>query len=747
MVMFVKIAFPISSFQLFTYSIPEHLSNDILIGIRVEANLNGRPYQGIIVEILDNPGFEGLVKPINNVVDLTPLLTIKLWKVLNWISHYYLTPIGQVFKAAIPTKFSLDYNPPQSWSVKISKKYEFKDILHLEKKAPIQYLLLNELLNQNGFLSREHLAFFIKNPLNLCKQLEKKKYLKIVKHDLKNNLTNLVFEPIKRNIIFNDQQKTVIEKIISSIKKEKFKTFLLHGVTGSGKTEIYIESIKQVLNQNKNAIILLPEISLTPQIAGRFQSVFGDNVALWHSKLSKQQRAWTWKQIYLNKYKVVIGARSAIFTPLKNIGLIVVDEEQESTYRQESPSPRYHARDVAIIRAKIEDSPIILSSATPSLETYYNAVNKKFEYLSLTKRYGKAKYPKVSIVNIAKDENENSTPNLLISNFLINKIKNKLLNKEQILILQNRRGFSPTIKCLDCGEISMCPFCKVSLTFHSYEKKMLCHQCNHSEKINYDNCSSCKSKRLFHIGAGTQRVESILNDEFPEIIIKRLDHDVVNKGSEMTTILQDFSKNKIQILIGTQMIAKGLDFPNVTLVGIINADLGMSIPDFRAGEKVFQLLYQASGRAGRGKKPGEVVIQTYDEKNEVIQFAAKFRLKDYYKYSLNERKELNYPPFSWLVKIEFMGLSIDSLMAFAQQSRNNISTPYKGLEILGPAPCFLEKVRNYFRVQLIFKSIKTHDPNGKKIHQYINENFYNISSNHNNKNFKVIIHFDPISMI
>tara|TARA_B110000444_G_C18837640_1_gene596972 strand:+ start:132 stop:2369 length:2238 start_codon:yes stop_codon:yes gene_type:complete len=745
--MFVKIAFPISSFQLFTYSIPENLSNDILIGIRVEAILNGRKSQGIIVEILDKPEFKGIVKPINNILDSNPLLTEKLWKVLKWISQYYLTPIGQVFKAAIPTKFSLDYNPPQSWSIKISKKYDFKDILYLKKKAPVQYLLLNELLNQHGFLSREHLTLFAKNPLNICKELEKKKYIKIVKHDLKNNLTNLVFEPIKRNIVFNDEQKIAIKKIISSIKIEKFKTFLLHGVTGSGKTEIYIESIKQVLNQDKNAIILLPEISLTPQIAGRFQSVFGDSVALWHSKLSKQQRAWTWKQIYLNKYKVVIGARSAIFTPLKNIGLIVVDEEQESTYRQESPSPRYHARDVAIIRAKIEGSSIILSSATPSLETYHNALNKKFEYLSLTKRYGKAKYPVVSIVNIAKEENGNFTPNLLISNFLINKIKDKLLKKEQVLILQNRRGFSPTIKCLDCGEVSMCPFCKVSLTFHSYEKKMLCHQCNHSEKINYDNCSSCKSKRLLHIGAGTQRVESILNDEFPNTIIKRLDHDIVNKGSEITAILQDFLKNKIQILIGTQMIAKGLDFPNVTLVGIINADLGMSIPDFRAGEKVFQLLYQASGRAGRGKKPGEVVIQTYDEKNEVIQFAAKFKLKEYYNYCLKEREELNYPPFSWLVKIEFMGPSIDSLMAFAQQARKKISPAFEGLEILGPAPCFLEKIRNNYRVQIIFKSIKLKDPNGKKIHQYINENFYNISSNHNNKSSKVIIHFDPISMI
>ena len=443
----------------------------------------------------------------------------------------------------------------------------------------------------------------------------------------------------------------------------------------------------------------------------------------------------------------MIGARSAIFSPLKDLGLIVIDEEQEASFRQDSPSPRYHARDVALMRARLNKAVILLASATPSLESYYNHQKNKLKYLHLPNRFGGAKQPKVHLVDMLKEQEETGKFGQVISGFLQNKIEERLNRNEQVILLQNRRGFSPIIKCGDCGEVAMCPDCNVTFSYHKKTNNLLCHFCGFSKINEKQSCSECDSKNLLYFGAGTQKVQALLEETFPEASIERLDMDTTTSGINITKILTAFNSGEIDILLGTQMIAKGLDFPNATLVGIINADQGLHLPDFRSGERVFQLIYQASGRSGRHQKPGEVVIQTYSPDNPVIRCAAELDMDKYYEIALKEREELDYPPFSWLSKIEIAGKNYQRVSKLASTISRKINGEYSGLKILGPAPCYIEKLRGYYRFQIIFKSQKVIDPNGKKLHSFIKTNFHSLNQKYSNSQSRINIHFDPLSLI
>jgi primosomal protein N' (replication factor Y) len=441
----------------------------------------------------------------------------------------------------------------------------------------------------------------------------------------------------------------------------------------------------------------------------------------------------------------VIGARSAVFSPLKNLGLIIIDEEQESSFKQEAPAPRYHARDVALVRGRLEKATVVLASATPSLESYYNHISGKLEYLHLSKRFGGAKYPQTHIVDMIQDQEESGKYGLIISGLLQDKIEDRLSKGEQIILLQNRRGYSPVMRCGDCGEVVSCNHCNVSLTFHKKNKKLICHYCGFTPKRISDSCKACQSPNMKFFGTGTQRVEDILADTFPKAKIERLDLDTTKSGTKITKILQSFDKGEIDILLGTQMIAKGLDFGNATLVGIINSDLGLHLPDFRAGERIFQLIYQASGRAGRGEKLGEVVIQTYNSENPVIKKAAQLDLKSYYNIILSERKELNYPPFSWIAKIVFTGPEYKTVEKISFRIVQNLKGKFKGLEVLGPAPCYFEKLRGNYRSQIVFKISKTLDANGGKLHTFLEKNFF--ETQHKIGNIKMNINVNPVSLL
>ena len=742
--MFAEVSLPISSFQTFTYLVPENLESQSLIGSRVTVPFGNRKVSGVIVSLMDSTSYSGEVKSISRFDDDAPIISQNLWKLVRWISHYYITPIGVVYNTVLSFNISKNYIPRQSWFVKnISTDID----LLLKKTSPKQYLVYKAIQQSSQkYIKVSSFKNISSNPISICKALQSKGCIELVKKDDNQGGNRLTFNPVKKNISYNEDQLKVIDNIKSTLRTKKFKSNLLHGVTGSGKTEIFIEVIKTVIKMKRSAIILIPEIALTPQIAGRFKDVFGQAIALWHSQLTKSQRAKTWNEINNGDCKIVIGARSAVFSPIKNLGLIIVDEEHDSSFKQDSPPPRYHARDVAIMRAKIEECAVILSSATPSLETFYNYKNSKHRYLSLPNRYGKAVYPTVKVVDLIDESKETGKFNIVISGTLQRKIEEKLKNNEQVLLIQNRRGYSPALKCSDCGSIVMCSACKTPLTFHKYDNKLKCHICGFISNKILDTCKDCLSQNFLYVGTGTQKVEHLLQETFPNAKISRVDHDSTKEDSSAIKILQSFLDGKVDILIGTQMIAKGLDFPGITLVGIINADLGLHLPDFRSSERTFQLIYQASGRAGRGQKKGEVIIQTYDKDNAVIQAASRLNLEKYYEDMLYDRQLLNYPPYSWVAKIEFIGSDPKSVFSLSNKIRNNLMNPYKGLEILGPAPCFKEKVNNKYRFQIILKSSKKYDVNSNKLHSFVSQNFVKYNKTVPGSN-KIHIHIDPITMI
>ena len=745
--MFAEVAFPISNFKTFTYEIPEKLIAETYIGSRVVAPFRKKQTEGIIVNILKSSSFKGEIKLINKLIDNYQIVTPELWELINWISNYYMTPLGQVAKTVFPKSLSTRYKSQKLWFVESRIDIDPLKFRKLKKRAPKQYEVLKLVRSESQPLQVSLLKNFASNPLQICKSLEQDKLVKLFEKEVKPNSGHFSFNPINKKVTLDQNQEKVADFIKESLDSNMYNPYLLHGVTGSGKTEIYIDAVRYCLGQGKTSIILLPEISLTPQIAGRFRSVFGDKVALWHSKLNQQQRSWTWKEICKGAFKVVIGARSAIFSPLKDLGLVVIDEEQEASFRQDSPSPRYHARDVALMRARLNKAVILLASATPSLESYYNYQKNKLKYLHLPNRFGGAKQPKVHLVDMLKEQEETGKFGQVISGFLQKKIEERLNRKEQVILLQNRRGFSPTIKCEDCGEIAMCPDCNVTFSYHKKTNNLICHFCGFSiinEKL---SCFECGSKSFLYFGAGTQKVQALLEETFPEASIERLDMDTTISGINITKILAAFNNGEIDILLGTQMIAKGLDFPNATLVGIINADQGLHLPDFRSGERVFQLIYQASGRSGRHQKLGEVVIQTYSSDNPVIRCAAELDMDKYYEIALREREELDYPPFSWLSKIEIADKNYKRVSKLASTISGKMIEEYSGLKILGPAPCYIEKLRGYYRFQIIFKSQKMIDPNGKKLHSFIKTNFHGLNKKYSNSQSRINIHFDPLSLI
>lgn len=740
--MFAEVAFPISSYQTFSYSIPKEFANRIQVGLRVKAPLGKRVAQGIIVALPDEIGFKGKIRPISDLVDDQPIIDEHLWALINWISRYYLTPVGQVARAALPRTLKTGYSPPTYWTVNCrDKQSDLDDSLN---NRPAQRRALEQIQTFDHPTRISELNDIVSNPLDVCRKLAALGLVDLNEQINYPDATGFSFAPVDKEIVFSEHQQSTIDRIAQPIRANQFYSALLHGVTGSGKTEIYIELVRQTLELGKTTILLLPEISLTPQIAGRFRSVFGEKVALWHSKLSTSARAWTWRQICAGNYQVVIGARSAIFSPLRNLGLVVVDEEQEHTYKQESPEPRYHARDVALMRGKLSSAVVVLASATPSLESYYNQIQSKLEYLTLPERFGGAKYPEVHLVDMNREQEESGKAGLVLSGVLLDKISERLSQKEQVILLQNRRGYAPIMRCRDCGEILTCPHCQINLTYHSSGNYLQCHFCGYQARFVPDQCPDCSGSNLYLVGTGTQKVEELLRRTFAAARISRLDLDTTRTGAVLTRVLEEFGQGKQDILLGTQMIAKGLDFENATLVGIINADTGMFLPDFRSGERVFQLIYQAAGRAGRHRKPGEVVIQTYNPESPVIKQAARLDIKQYYNIALSERHELNYTPFSWMARIEFSGLRREKVEAAADDCRRHLSGNYRGLEILGPAPCYRERIRNQFRFQILLKSKKEHDSNGSRIHRFLQEKF---SQPVKHSGVRRIIDVDPMSIL
>jgi primosomal protein N' (replication factor Y) len=523
-----------------------------------------------------------------------------------------------------------------------------------------------------------------------------------------------VVEELPGPELFTQEQRSASEIISNAITNpNQSKPILIFGCTGSGKTLLYIKAIRQVLKQGRTALILVPEISLTPQTVRRFRAVFGNQVAVQHSAMPPRERATLWQQILQGQFPVVVGARSAVFAPLPRLGLIVVDEEHSPTFKQFDPAPRYHARDAALMRAKMEEAAIILGSATPSLESFHNASQNRYQRIDLTSRADGIPMPEVHIIDRTQKSDAKPIGSAFTSELIVG-IKDKIGKKEQVILLQNRRGFSTFIRCLDCGYVPMCKRCDITMTYHKLGHHIRCHYCGSKSKAPTE-CSVCHSTRLDYAGTGTQRVEEELEASIPGLKMVRMDLDTTSERGSHQRILSAFQRGGYDVLLGTQMVAKGLDLPKVTLVGVISADTELFLPDFRASERTFALLSQAAGRAGRREKPGVVLIQTYHPNNPVLEPVMHHDYQEFFRNEIASRKDLGYPPFSRLVLIRFSGKQEPQVVKAAERFRELMEERIGKLEILGPSAAAVTRVKDRYQYQILVKSTKQHDPSGEQL--------------------------------
>ncbi|HCA80520.1 MAG TPA: primosomal protein N' [Bacteroidetes bacterium] len=634
-----------------------------------------------------------------------------------------------------------------------------------KKFTPAQQQVLTELIRTDGPFGVTSLIRKLRISLSAVKSLEKKGLLTIEEREvLRGGDEWTSDQPI--SITLNPHQDAALAAISEALRINSHVTFLLHGITGSGKTQVYIESIRRALAQGKNAIVLVPEISLTPQTVRRFKSHFGTDVAVMHSQMSIGERYDTWRLARAGKIRIVIGPRSAIFAPLASIGLIVVDEEHESSYKQYDSSPRYHARDVAIVRASMNNAVVILGSATPSAESYYNALNGKYKLLELPERVDDAQLPAIEIVDMArerkeryeefkKDRKEKGTwttklpPMPSISRLLKHQIEERIAKKEGTILLQNRRGFSHVVECFECGYVERCDNCDVTLTYHVTKKHLRCHYCG-SVKAAPNVCPKCKGTEIRHHAFGTQQIHEELNTLLPEARVLRMDLDTTTRKGAHDKLLTQFGRGEADILLGTQMVAKGLDFPRVTLVGVISADTQMLLPDFRSSERTFQLLTQVAGRAGRSKLTGEVIIQTLQPAHYSLKHASSHDFAGFYKEELEYRRELDYPPFSRIVLIEFRGASESDVTQHVNKF-SEFLMPKAGtwFSVLGPADAAIPKIKNLYRKHLVVKNLKSTDPAGVKMRAalQLTRQQYGASPFGKNRAVQMIIDVDPQGMM
>ncbi len=676
--------------QTFTYNVPNQLKKDVKIGKRVLVPFGKLKLEGFILEINGKTKkYDYKLKDIIKVIDKEPVLNKELIKLGKYISQKTLSTLISSYQIMLPEalKAKKGFN--------VSKKY-------------VIYLLLSSQFNENKISSKQQEVI-----INLIKQQKKvlksecnKISISAVNTLLKNNL--IIEEkkeiyrlhedvvPIQNNIILTKEQKKVVGEIEENLNT--FTPFLLHGITGSGKTEVYMNVIKSVLKLNKEAIVLVPEISLTPQMVNNFKNRFGNNIAIIHSRLSIGEKYDEWRKIERKEVSIAIGARSAIFAPFTNLGIIIVDEEHSTTYKQES-TPKYSAIDIAIRRAKTHQCPLVLGSATPSIESYTRAQLNIYKLLQLQKRINN-KIPNIKLIDMRKQIKKGYN---ILSKDLIDKINETLNRNEQIIIFLNRRGYSTVITCHDCGNSIKCPNCDIPLTYHKAVNDMKCHYCNYTIKKPH-KCILCGSKNISQYGLGTQQLEEEIVRMFPSSKVIRMDVDTTIRKGSHEQIINDFKKEKYNILVGTQMISKGLDFEKVTLVGVLNGDASLNIPDFRSAERTFQLLNQVSGRAGRSKYPGTVIIQAFNQDHYSIKTAINNDYLGFYNKEMSIRKQLGYPPFYNLTLIKISGKDYSNVSETATKIFNYLKIKSnKQITILGPSPSNMPKINNVYYWQIVVK--------------------------------------------
>ena len=708
-----------SNDMLFTYHIDNDLAKDI-IGKRVLVPFRTNTVSGFVIDF-DSKPLDYEAKEVIKVVDESRVLNDELLELGKKISEKYLCPLVYSYQAMLPkalkAKSKNDFKIKTQSYVKLNDNVDASDIKYKKQLDIINLLKDNESVLKSSIESKSSLKKLIDNNIVI-------EYKKEVYRDVSSKIND-------KQIKLTDSQ----DKVSSMVKKDlnKSEIILLYGVTGSGKTEVYIDIVKEVIKSGKTAIILVPEISLTPQITARFKGIFS-NIAILHSSLSDGEKYDEWRRINKGEVNVVIGARSAIFAPLKNLGIIIIDEEHSESYKQEN-NPRYNTLDIAMIRSKTHNCPVLLGSATPTIESYARAKKGYYKYLELNKRVNDKPLPKVVIVDM-KDEIKKG--NFIFSSILRDAINDRLRKKEQVMILLNRRGYSNYLSCKSCGYVFKCPNCDITLTYHKTSGMMRCHYCGYA-KPNKDICPSCGEKAIREIGSGTEKIEEKLKEEFLGASIIRMDADTTSKKGAHSKIINDFNDNKYDILVGTQMISKGLNFPNVTLVGVINADSQLNIPNFRSSERTFSLLDQVIGRSGRHEKEGEAIVQTYNPDHYSIVCASKHDYKGFFAKEMIVRRKLNYPPYCFITLIKISSKDFNYGIGEAKKVslflKQNLSCT---TSILGPSMASVLKINNIYNFQVILKYKKE-----EKLYKALNEM---IKIYEGNSKVKIELDFDPINL-
>jgi primosomal protein N' (replication factor Y) len=734
-VVLIDVALPLPLFRTFTYRVPAELTGSVTPGSRVLVPFRNKQELGIVVGPAE--AREGMkLKDVAAAPDDRPVMDEPMLALCRWIADYYIVPLGVALRTALPAALTGANVPvPVRKTRRIAQiRAELPSLLHRDRvfgRAP-QQRALYELLEALGGraaleLLREKLEFSDS----------------VLKGLVARGLIDLGFETVERDPFLtraqrapdahrpSDAQTHALERLAAAPPGH---VALLHGVTGSGKTLVYLEFLRRVvLEEGKSAIVLVPEIALTPQTVDRFRAVFGDKIAVLHSALSDGERYDAWLALRRGEKRIAVGARSAIFAPLKDLGAIVVDEEHEGSYKQ-GEAPRYHAREVAIVRARAEGAVVVLGSATPCLESWTNAQSGKYELLTLPERAGGAQLPLVQIVDLRAAQPKrppSDTPDadaafaMAVSPPLEAALRSRLAKREQSILLLNRRGYAAFVQCQGCGDVAVCPNCSISLTYHRTPERLVCHYCQHSEALHL-SCNRCAGMRLRQRGLGTQQVERLLMERFPSARIARMDVDTTSGKWAHTEILDRVGSGEVDILLGTQMIAKGLDFPNVTLVGVIDADVGINLPDFRASERCYQLLSQVAGRAGRGPKGGEVLIQTRSPAHHAVRCAVTHDYHAFVAEELSGRTHPAYPPYLRIANVVLSGTEEDATARLATRTagwlhRLLAARPAPGVKVIGPAPCPVERVKNRWRWHVLIKADKPQELG--RVARYLVERF------------------------
>lgn len=715
----------------FSYLIPDDIKDKIKIGQAVLVPF-GR--QGLVnafvVGFSDYLDASIKAKKINRILDETPLFSLKYLKLLEWVANYYCCDFVTVLNMAIPMKL-IDKNAKTEFSVEYIKS----------EGATKRQLEILAKLQQTGKFPLIDFERVAKTTRATMKKLETLGCVKITTDEIYRNPLS-IFSDIKQEPLskLSEVQDYAYQNIKAKLKSQK--PILLHGVTASGKTEVYFKLIDDVIKQGKNVLFLAPEIALASQLTKRLARKFGvKDVAIWHSSISDGEKYDVWKRLYNNEIKILAGARSAVFAPLQNIGLIIIDEEHESAYKQSNPAPRYDARTIAKKLSQYYQAPLILGSATPDISNYYYATNNN-NLFQMLKRYNNAPMAKIKIINM--QEYGRAAYKSVISKPLQTEITETLNNNKQVILLINRRGFSTYSQCKACGHVIECPNCAIPMIWHASDKRLKCHYCGQESSFP-DECPNCGSDAIKNSGMGTQKIEMLVKELYPDANVERIDSDILTRKNAHIEVLNRFQKGEIDILVGTQMIAKGLDNPNVTLVGVISADASFNLPDFRAAERGFQLLTQVAGRAGRGEYKGDVIFQTYNPDFYALESAKEQNYEKFYNTEISAREEFDYPPFSQIIRVIFSCennfRAEKSAMEIAM--RLNTMTDKFGfseyLSVLGPSPCVIERLNGLYRFQIIIKN-KLHE----KGHSFISKFFNKITMP---KDIRLAIDVDPIDIL